>query len=249
MGAPRLEPSREEKRKQVLKTFDWDRLQEAECLERIAEAASLIADVPSSHVSLMKTETQCVISGVGMKRHEFVRDHTFCAHTLVKKETLIIEDATEDERFEDNPYVQQEDGIRFYAGLPIIVDDVPVGTLCAIDYEPRTLHLADRAELFGLLHATESYLNMLYEHGSESETYEFASHMTEARASMTLTRHGEKLERASVQRLVQSERRLEECLEAWVPEAGASQAEHDALEEIDDPVEGIGYEETQPEEE
>ena len=51
---------------------------------------------------------------------------------------FLVEDATQDERFADNPLVTDDPGIRFYAGHPLLAanGDV-VGTLCIIGRQPR----------------------------------------------------------------------------------------------------------------
>lgn len=51
------------------------------------------------------------------------RDVSFCGHAihLNEDEAFIIPNALEDERFADNPLVAGDLGIRFYAGLPLVV--------------------------------------------------------------------------------------------------------------------------------
>lgn len=188
MGAPRLSEEAEGARSGIVDELDERALRKDAALEQVAHAVSVICDVPTAHVSLMETDKQCVVGHVGFETARFDRDKTFCAHTVADQEVLIVEDATDDERFEDNPFVLEDPGISFYVGLPIIVEGVPVGTVCAIDYEARELELDQRGELFGLVNAIESHLDIVHRHGARSPEHGVSSKLTSIRAISTRER-------------------------------------------------------------
>lgn len=71
------------------------------------------------------------------------RATSFCGHALYETDVLVVEDASLDPRFADNPHVQQ--GLRFYAGAPIYSQDgYPIGVLCAFDRQPKILSAEQR---------------------------------------------------------------------------------------------------------
>jgi len=61
---------------------------------------------------------------------------------------FVVPDASEDERFAQNPLVTGDLHIRFYAGAPLAARDGHLlGTICVIDREPRTLTEAQKEAL------------------------------------------------------------------------------------------------------
>ncbi|KAK9915712.1 hypothetical protein WJX75_003037 [Coccomyxa subellipsoidea] len=99
--------------------------------------------VPIAIVSLVDTDRQWFKSAQGLPGvTETSRATSFCAWTLLPKnpEVLIVTDATEDERFMENPLVTGAPHIRFYAGAPLVTSNgMRLGSLCVIDKEPRHL--------------------------------------------------------------------------------------------------------------
>jgi signal transduction histidine kinase len=118
--------------------LDSESDKEIDCL---TELASEICDTPISLVSLVDSDRQWFKSKVGLQASETSRDIAFCAHAIVQSEEMfIIEDATKDDRFFDNPLVVNAPLVIFYAGVVLKSDtNYPLGTLCVIDNKPRKL--------------------------------------------------------------------------------------------------------------
>ncbi|PZU91512.1 MAG: hypothetical protein DCE90_19565 [Pseudanabaena sp.] len=106
----------------------------------LTQLAADICGTPISLISLVDQDRQWFKSRVGLDATETPRDISFCGHAIADGEILNIPDATQDVRFADNPLVLQDPNIRFYLGVPLITPDLyPLGTLCVIDRQPRTL--------------------------------------------------------------------------------------------------------------
>jgi transcriptional regulator with PAS, ATPase and Fis domain len=133
-------PPNELERLADLQSFDILDTPEEPAFDEIARIASIIFDMPIALVSLVDEARQYFKARVGLDATETPRDVAFCAHTILESKVMVVEDAREDERFNDNALVTQDPRIRFYAGAPLVTDaGNRVGTLCLIDIEPRSL--------------------------------------------------------------------------------------------------------------
>ncbi|NNE82413.1 MAG: sensor domain-containing diguanylate cyclase [Alphaproteobacteria bacterium] len=111
-----------------------------ESFDRITRLAKSALQMPIVLVSLVDADRQWFKSRQGLDATETPRNISFCTHAIMQDEPLIIPDALDDSRFRQNPLVTGEPYIRFYIGIPLKTPDgYNIGTLCAVDQQPREL--------------------------------------------------------------------------------------------------------------
>ncbi|HEY1230197.1 MAG TPA: GAF domain-containing protein, partial [Ramlibacter sp.] len=115
--------------------------------------------VPVALVSLVDEQRQWFKSRCGLDVTETPRSVAFCSHAVALDGMLVVEDATRDPRFAANPLVNGAPHVRFYAGQPLHSDGQPVGTLCIVDYAPRSFSEEQRRALSDLADLVEVELN------------------------------------------------------------------------------------------
>ena len=141
-------PEREAARLESLCSLGILDTESEERFDRITRLAALSFDVPIALVSLVDADRQWFKSRHGLDATETPRDVSFCGHAILSEEVFVVNDATADERFADNPLVVGEPYVCFYAGVPLADDDgYRLGTLCLIDHVPRELSAADEVLL------------------------------------------------------------------------------------------------------
>jgi GAF domain-containing protein len=155
------EPNREPARQRELDAYRIvDSLPEA-AYQDIVHLASTVCEAPVALVSLLDRERQWFKARVGFELAQTDRDVAFCDHAIRDPERLMeIPDATRDARFRDNPLVTGEDGVRFYAGMPLVTPSgAAIGTVCVLDREPRQLNDTQREALAALARLTMNLLD------------------------------------------------------------------------------------------
>jgi signal transduction histidine kinase len=88
-------------------------------------------------ISFMDRDRQWFKSSVGLTDMQAPRNDTFCTHTILDGQILLVDDTTLDPRFADHPAVTGAPMVRFYAGVPIVSSDgYNLGTVCVFDQQP-----------------------------------------------------------------------------------------------------------------
>lgn len=143
----------------ALKSYEiLDTLSEDE-YDGITRLAAQICGTKISLITLIDESRQWFKSKHGIDARETPRELAFCNHAIQSPHSvLIIEDSTKDVRFKDNPFVNGEPNIIFYAGVPLVdKDQFALGTLCVIDNEPKKL---SAAQIDALQTLSKSVINL-----------------------------------------------------------------------------------------
>lgn len=140
--------------------------------ERIVHLASTNFNVPVALISLIEDERQWFKAKIGIQEQEASREISFCAHTICQDNLYIVEDAANDEKFSQNPFVTGDAHIRFYAGAPLRAPGgLNIGTLAIIDTKPRKFSIEEAKSLWCLAEMVMDALEMrsLIDHAERSE--------------------------------------------------------------------------------
>ena len=145
MLAPEI-PKDEKQRIEKLRALNILNTAAEERFDRLTRLAKSIFKADISIITLVDSDRQwfkSTTAGYALPA-ETGRDISFCAHAILGDGTMVVEDASKDARFLDNPLVTDNPKIRFYAGHPLRVNDgSALGTLCILSSEPRHFSAED----------------------------------------------------------------------------------------------------------
>ena len=124
---------------------DFDRT----AFDDIARAAAGVLGTPVGLVTVIDRDQQRFLGRIGTELEGTPRAISFCDQAVEDPgRVLVIEDASADPRYADNPLVTGEHHIRFYAGAPLVsADGQALGTLCVLDVRPRQVDASQIEQL------------------------------------------------------------------------------------------------------
>jgi hypothetical protein len=131
----------EEARLSALKSYNILDTAEEKDFDDLTTLASAICQTPVAFISLIDDKRQWFKSRRGITEKEASIESSFCTYAIASgNDIMIVENATLDARFIENPLVNMENGITFYAGVPLInKDGFALGSLCVVDKSQKQL--------------------------------------------------------------------------------------------------------------
>ena len=133
-------PADEETRLALLKACRIMYTPTEEAFDDVARLAADLCGTEIALITLVDVDYQWFKARVGVERTGTSRDLSFCGHCINHQHALVVEDTHLDPRFADNPLVTGDPFIRFYAGVPLLVDEgSAIGALSVADRMPRSI--------------------------------------------------------------------------------------------------------------
>src|SRR4051794_39409079 len=133
-------PADEEQRLALLKACRIMHTPSEEAFDDVVRLAADLCGTEIALITLVGADRQWFKARVGVEQTETARDLSFCGHCINDRHPMVIEDTLLDPRFADNPLVTGEPHLRFYAGVPLLLDaGSSVGALSVADRSPRAI--------------------------------------------------------------------------------------------------------------
>ncbi len=129
-----------------------------ERFDDLARLAAYVCGTPIGLVGLIDAKRQWFKSRIGWDWSEIPREVSFCTHTILQADLVIVSDTLNDNRFARSHLVTQA-GVRFYAGVPLLTPEgYALGTLSVMDYVPRALTQEQTRILWALARQVMAHL-------------------------------------------------------------------------------------------
>lgn len=109
----------------------------------LVRLAAQICAAPVALVTVIDTDWQWFSARVGTDAPGTSLDDAICVHALDAEDMLVIPDLSTDPRTRDSGIVTAGPMVRFYAGVPLRLNGVAIGTLCVLDIVPRPEGMSD----------------------------------------------------------------------------------------------------------
>jgi hypothetical protein len=161
----RAEPASpiERRRRRILDEIGADELQGADSLELVARATTVVCEAERARISIFDGEGSNPLVEIGQKGADREADQQLASRLSSREQVVIIEDLTDAQfQFDDQSDVRRSEDVEFFAGIPLLVENTPIGNLTVLGSEANQLDHLRRAALFGLVNQLESHLGVYH---------------------------------------------------------------------------------------
>lgn len=160
-------PVNEKQRLEALQNLNILDTESEERFDRIVSIAQYSFDVPVAFIALVDKDRVWFKSSHNYVQNQGSRDISFCGHAIcnivtndISSRLFEVSSAEYDERFFDNPYVTESNGIRYYLAFILrSKEGYNVGTLCLVDTRPRAFSAREKKVFSELGFIAEAELN------------------------------------------------------------------------------------------
>ncbi|MBC7887835.1 MAG: GAF domain-containing protein [Ferruginibacter sp.] len=104
----------------------------------LAELVAQVCNCQYAMVTFMDKDRHWFKARRNVEIKESSRDISFCSHTMLQEDVMVVNDTKKDKRFFDSPHVTGGYKVAFYAGVSIIsAAGYKIGTVCAMDKKAK----------------------------------------------------------------------------------------------------------------
>ncbi|MEX0310473.1 MAG: histidine kinase dimerization/phosphoacceptor domain -containing protein [Tateyamaria sp.] len=130
----------QDQRLDALRSYDVLDTPHEDHFDDVVDLVAEVCNAPIALISLVDGHRQWFKAVKGLDVSETALESSICSHAILEKELVEIHDTHADPRMDGNPLCVNDPGLRFYAGVVLTgAEGLPLGTLCVLDYQPRSL--------------------------------------------------------------------------------------------------------------
>lgn len=106
-------------------------------LDGLVRVAAQLTGCPMSAINLVDAHRLFALARHNVPQRHFSREGSLCDVAILHPQGLVVHDIRADERFHQGGTKDRSSPLQFYAGMPLMVEDMPLGTICVLDVRDR----------------------------------------------------------------------------------------------------------------
>jgi len=169
-------PQTEGDRLAALRSYDLNREGLQASLDRLTDLAATHFDVEIASINIIEEHSQEYLAcyGATAEWDPTDREDSICTFTILEDDgVLVVEDVTEDPRFDSRSETLIGMGIRSYMGASLVAESgLALGSLCVYDEQPRSFSSADEDYLRKLAATAMEFIELHTELEAAAEAME-----------------------------------------------------------------------------